>query len=133
MSESTIRTHRVALVLQQCYQHKTRENRRSIIQPSLHLRVDQAARLAELPLGTLVFQEPGHGPVQHTLVDHHVGLSLKEAPQHEGRPPEAPERAWVTNTFEKKVYLLTYQVLPEESLAPKALNDPSSRWYDNCL
>lgn len=128
-----MRTHRIALLLQQRYQHKGGESRRSTVPPSLHLRVDQPARLAELPLGTLVLQEPGHGPAQHALVDRQVGLSLKEAPQHEGRQPAAAERAWVTSTFENQGYSLTYQVLPEESLAPKALNDPSSCWYDNCL
>lgn len=88
MIHSAVVTHHIALILQQRYQHIGSERHCTIIQSSLHLRVNQPAHLDELSLGALVCQEPSHGLGQDALVDMHVGLSLEEAPEHKGCQPE---------------------------------------------
>ena len=85
-------TYRVGLVLQQRNQHISGERCGTVVQSALHLRVDQPAHLSELSLRPLVLQQPGNGSSQDTVVYLHVGLSLEEAPQHEGCQPRTEKK-----------------------------------------
>lgn len=101
-------THHVALVLQQRHQYVGSERHWAAIQSFLHLRVHQAAHLAELSLRPLVFQEPSRGPGQDAPVDLHVGLSLEEAPEHEGRQPGTTGRTKTIRGREIKAFTTDY-------------------------